>query len=394
MNKNKPFFKVSKQANGVPLVLLEGMIGANEDYTAFREAIMNLADAGNTRIKFIINSVGGFIVNGNAMRDLVCSYNWTREVDIIGIAASMAGVFSQVASPGCLGIYENAMFMTHKPQGVSAGESADHRTAADTQDKLEGLLKNAFTSRNVKAETMKDWFVDSKPKWFTAQEAVNAGICDYVITGKQLSAKPTNVFKDEEGAFNFYNSITIETQTQKKDMNKLLMQVVLMLKNAGVNTVTIDSEEADVINALKNFQTTNSATITDFENKLKDFGKTRATDLIAAKEAAGTLNNLTDITRAKWVERAVKDFDAVNELLGDLSANKTVALPDVNEMLNRGGKTPNADTDKTDRTKWTFLDYEKNDPTTLKNMLLSDRAGYVALFTKEYGSAPELGSQH
>jgi ATP-dependent Clp protease protease subunit len=383
----KTFFEIKNQAN-LTNIHVTGEIGYDVDYAAFRNALINTVSSGVKRVKLVLNSCGGDMTEGFAMYDYIMSTGLTVEVEIIGMAASMAGVFSQCAGKGLLGMHENALFMTHKPQSISVGESSRHRTTADTSDKLEEKAKKVFTNRGIAADAMADWFKDGQMKWFTAEEALEAGICDYIIKSNRSSAKPekpASSFKNMGEAFKYYNSfLQNQKPKSKSNMNKLLMSVVLMLNNAGVTNVNLDSSEDEVVTALNTFNVANSAKISQLQAVANNAAKSIAVSMIAGYKASGHLPaDLSEVDTAKWVDRAEKSPDAVKDLL-DAVKPTVAALPDFNNLLDKTRKKDEAGL-PSNKDSWTLPQWEQNDPKGLKNMLENNLDAYKKLFKAEYG---------
>jgi ATP-dependent protease ClpP protease subunit len=380
------FFNISNKDN-IPVISITGIIGKDADYAGFRNAIMKIADTGAKRVKLLINSGGGSMIDGFAIYDLLTTMNMTVEIEIIGMAASMGGILTQAASPGLCGIHENACVMTHQPQSGSAGESNAHRAAADFSDKLLAKAKAIFVKRGVKEETMKDWFQPGIMKWFTAEEAVAAGICDYIIKSDK-KIKPNNSFTNEMKAYEFYNSLNTENQNPTK-MNKLLVSVVLMLNNAGITNVTIDSTEEDVVKALNVFNASQATKVTNLETQIANTAKTRAADLIENAITAKKLIVANDVDKNKWIARAEKDYDMVKDVIDAVPA----PVIDINSQLSRKTDAEMAAEKGTatnvlpaERSKWTMEQYEQNDPAALRNMLTSNLPEYKKLFKAQYGT--------
>lgn len=385
----KPFFTLKQEGN-TTVINIDGYIGEDVEYAPFRDALLNAITAGAKRLKFKINSGGGSIIEGSAIYDVVKSFNLLIEVEIIGMAASMAGVLSQLASPGMLGIYPNASVMTHRPKSGPYGESDQLRSAADFCDDLESKIIKIYESRTGKTtEQVKAWFKPGVDTWFTAEKAVAAGLVDYIITTDAVSKdkRPTN-FKSEADVIGFYNSLHEKPKSNK--MNKLLMAVVLMLNKAGVTNVNADSSEDEVIAAFNKYDSDITAKIVSYENSIKDANKKRAADLVNNAIKLGKLptNTSTD-DKAKWISRAEKDFEMVNDLIGGDAAPVTV---DFNAQLDKDAKggpaASNAGGENKDnkpRAEWTLLDWEKKDPKGLRNMLTNDLAGYQKLFKAYHG---------
>lgn len=397
---NKPFFTIKNEL-GTTVIHIDGEIGYDVDYAGFRNAIINLIGQGVKRVKLMINSVGGDMGDGFAMYDFIRSINIIVECEIIGMAASMAGVLAQCASPGMLSIHENALVMTHRPQSTSRGESDNHRTAADLSDKLENKAKAIYVNRGANPDKMKDWFKPGQMKWFTAEEALAAGIVDSIIKGNGPAVKPTqslNTFKDEVSAFKYFN--TFLPKTNNSNMNKLLYAVVLMLNSNGITTVNSESTDDEVVKALNAFETKRKADLLELENKVKNVAKTRATDLVATYKAQGKFPaDMKADDETKWLERAEKDpegFLAMMSLIPGttpVQAADTSKIPDFNAVLGQANQqvvatAANGTGLPANKKDYTIRQWEEHDPEGLKNMLQNNRPEYHRLFKAFYNAEP------
>jgi ATP-dependent protease ClpP protease subunit len=397
------FFSIKNEL-GSPVIHINGEIGWSVNYGSFRTAIMELSAKGNKSVKLIINSVGGDMIEGFAMYDFVKSLNMLVEVEIIGMAASMAGVFAQCASPGMLAIHENALVMTHRPQSYSRGESDQHRTAADVSDRLEEKAKAIYIKRGADPKKMADWFKPGQMKWFTAEEALAAGIVDRIIkheSGKSNAKlnQPINTFKSESEAFKYYNSIFFN-KTQIS-MNKLLLGVVMLLNSNGVTNVAADSSEEDVLKAVQNFVNDQKTKISNLNTQVQNSVNERAKDLVASFKNQGKLpKDMKPEDEAKWVEMAAKQPEMFNQMMSLVvqgPSNQTGApdpnpggtkIVDFNQLLegskpeNNGGSNPN------DKKTWTIRDWEQKDPEGLKNILVNNKVEYHKMFKAFYNVEP------
>lgn len=366
--KQNQFFSIV-QNNATPTVYIDGIIGDDADYASFRNAFVTLLEKGVKRIKLIINSGGGSMIQGFAMYDLLkYRTDLIIEVEVIGMAASMAGILMLAASPGLLGIHKNASIMTHKARMAVAGSSDDLREVAKHGDKLENQSKQIVINRTgKKAEDVEAWFEKGKDKWFTAEEAVAEGLCDYIIESgagaKERPAKMTN----EADVFGFYNSIT----TQKKhpiSMNKVIAMLTAM---SVQHNLTAESTEDQVAAVFKTVVDAQNARISALENQLKAGAKEKAVALIEAAIAAGKVKAET---KDKMIENATADYDGVKLILDNITGRV-----DVNALLDQNKKEKDGD-DKKD--KRTFSQYSEDE---LRKMQTQDPTRFEQLRKEEYG---------
>lgn len=121
-----------------------------------------------------INSPGGDVFDGLAIYNSLAQRpgNVTTVVD--GLAASAASFIAQagkqrVVSPG-------SMMMIHDAAGVAFGNGSDMREMADLLDKVSDNLASIYASHSGIAEGWRDAM--QKESWYTADEAVAAGLAD------------------------------------------------------------------------------------------------------------------------------------------------------------------------------------------------------------------------
>lgn len=372
--KVNPFFKV-KNNGSIPEIFINGIIGEDADFASFRDALVNIINSGNRVMKMVINSGGGSMTEGFAYYDLLKQSGMIVKVDIIGLAASMAGVLSQAASPGMLCIHDNASVMCHKPQSGADGESGMLRSMADYADKLEAKAVKIYASRTGKTEDeVKEWFKPGTMKWFTAEEAVAAGICDCIIKNDAPKAKriPQN-FTNANEVYTFYNSITQNPKTDNMKKNILVLNAYKVQ-----HTLTDESTDDQVSLVVENALKANAAAmqlkdeeITKLKGLMEASNVTNATTLVKAAIKDGKIKAEDE---AKYIEKATKDYDFVSNLFAGLQGRvdpKTVIALGADSS-----KTVAATVTKT---------YNQHSESELRDLKKNDFATFKALFKAEYG---------
>lgn len=133
-----------------------------------------------------INSPGGDVFEGNAIFSLLKTHSATIEVEVIGMAASMASVIAQVGDT--VRIAPNAMMMIHDPWTIAFGNASKFRKTAETLDKVKSTLLGIYTSKSGKTEAEVSKMMISET-WMTAEEAVEHGFADEVMEYDEDDAK-------------------------------------------------------------------------------------------------------------------------------------------------------------------------------------------------------------
>ena len=135
-------------------------------------------------INLYINSPGGSVTAGMAIYDTMNFIKCDVSTICIGMAASMGAFLLSSGAKGKRMILPNAEVMIHQPSGGARGQATDIKIVADnilkTKKKLNEILA-ANTGKpleQIEIDTERD-------NYMSAQEAVDYGIVDSIITSRQ-----------------------------------------------------------------------------------------------------------------------------------------------------------------------------------------------------------------
>jgi ATP-dependent Clp protease, protease subunit len=129
-------------------------------------------------INLRINSPGGDVFEARAIATAIRQHKSEIVAHIDGVAASAATYIATAASR--IEIADGAFMMVHKAWTLAYGNSTDMREVADLLDKLDASIEADYAKKTGKdADTIKQWMADET--WFTAQEAVDAGLADALV---------------------------------------------------------------------------------------------------------------------------------------------------------------------------------------------------------------------
>lgn len=126
-----------------------------------------------------INSPGGSVFGAQAMVAAMRAYPDQITAQVDSLAASAASVIAAEAATCTMA--PGSMLMIHKAWGVSVGNEAEMRQTADLLAKIDGQLADSYARRSG-GEPVAFLDLMAAETWFTAQEAVNAGLADSVLT--------------------------------------------------------------------------------------------------------------------------------------------------------------------------------------------------------------------
>ena len=159
-----------------------GWLGATAD-----DFIDDLRGITATNILLRVNSPGGAVYEGIAIANALRSHPANVTVQVDGIAASIASVIAMAGDR--VRMMPNAMLMLHDASGLTFGNAADHREMAELLDKISGNIADAYAARA--GGSRDEWRqVMVKETWYTAEEAVEAGLADEVVPTPKRGDEP------------------------------------------------------------------------------------------------------------------------------------------------------------------------------------------------------------
>ncbi len=135
-------------------------------------------------IHLYINSPGGSVTAGMAIYDTMQYIKCDVSTICVGMAASMGAFLLAGGAKGKRFVLPNAEVMIHQPSGGAKGQATEIQIAAEnilkTKKKLNQMLaeNTGKDIEQVTADTERDY-------WMNAQEALDYGLVDGIITKKE-----------------------------------------------------------------------------------------------------------------------------------------------------------------------------------------------------------------
>ena len=141
------------------------------------EFVDELRQIDATRITLHLNSPGGDVFDGIAIANSLIEHPATVTVKVDALAASIASVIALAGDRVIMG--RAAQMMIHNASALCWGEASDLRAMADLLDKITGVIAQVYADRT--GTPVKGWreAMDAET-WYTAEEAVEAGLADEV----------------------------------------------------------------------------------------------------------------------------------------------------------------------------------------------------------------------
>lgn len=167
-------------------VRLYGEIGDYfEDGISERDVIKGLDLMGGQDITISMKSDGGDVFQGLSIYNQLVNYSGKVSIVIDGIAASIASVIAMAGDD--IAIHSNSMLMIHNPWTVAMGDATEFRGVADLLDKIGSEIAAVYANSSGRD---KEYFVElmSTDTYFTADEALESGLVDRIVTHKKEGA--------------------------------------------------------------------------------------------------------------------------------------------------------------------------------------------------------------
>lgn len=157
-----------------------GLWGTTADAFAAEVAALDVDE-----ITLHLNSPGGDAWDGVAIHNTLKDHKARVTVVVDGLAASAASLIAVAGQT--VRMNRGAQLMVHDPSGLAYGPATDMREVADLLDKLAGSYAALYAAKA--GGTTADWRAVMKAEtWYTAAEAVAAGLADEMVDGDQPAA--------------------------------------------------------------------------------------------------------------------------------------------------------------------------------------------------------------
>lgn len=130
-------------------------------------------------IRLRLNSIGGEVYAGFAIFQAIRSLHKPVVVQVDGLAASIAGIIAMAAPRVEMGKY--ARLMIHSVSGGGFGNKTELRKLIAEIESLESSIADILAGRlGMEAAEVAATYFDGTDHWFTAQQALDAGLADAI----------------------------------------------------------------------------------------------------------------------------------------------------------------------------------------------------------------------
>lgn len=146
----------------------------------------DLRSLGDKTLHLHVNSPGGDVMDGRAMAAALAQYPGKVIAYVDGLAASAASFLIMHADE--VEMTEGAFVMIHNGWTMTMGDRHEHLATAELLAKVDdSIVTDYLTRAKVDEPQLRAW-MDAE-KWFTAAEALEAGLIDRVAEGRKDKAE-------------------------------------------------------------------------------------------------------------------------------------------------------------------------------------------------------------
>ena len=138
----------------------------------------------NRDIQIYLNSPGGSVYAGLGIYDTMQFIQPDVATICTGMAASMAAVLLCAGADGQRSASKHSRIMIHQPMGGIQGQASDIEITAREIQKIKKELYEIIASHS-KQDYEKVWADSDRDYWMTAEEALQYGMIDEVLTKKK-----------------------------------------------------------------------------------------------------------------------------------------------------------------------------------------------------------------
>jgi len=178
-----------------------------------KEFIAELKKYKGQHIDLRINSVGGSVIEGDAIFNALRRHRGGLTVHVDGLAASMASVIAMAGDK--ISMADNALLMIHNPWSLAMGDADDLRKEAATLDKIKGSMVRTYARRANLPQSDISAMMDEE-KWMDAREALELGFVDEIEEGNLAAASVTRT-EAQERFDKLKNSMSRKTKSAKAE---------------------------------------------------------------------------------------------------------------------------------------------------------------------------------
>lgn len=190
-SRSREWCRINAQAGAATEIMIYDVIGSYWMETDAQSIANQIKDLDTDEIVVRLNSPGGDAFDGIAIMNALRAHSATVTVRVDGLAASAASVIAMAGDEIVMG--EGSQMMIHEAWLYTSGSADYLRSEADRLDKMTDSITSLYARRA--GGEFDEWrALVAAETWFTADEAVAAGLADRVGTSAPDSGAPAAAF--------------------------------------------------------------------------------------------------------------------------------------------------------------------------------------------------------
>jgi len=325
-----------------------------------------------------INSVGGSVIEGMGIFTALMNAKALIHTHADGVAASISGIIFQAGKKRFMNDFARVMI-----HDVAAPVGTDSAAVDNFREMIiKVLLNNTGKSREEVLQYM------TNETWFTAPEAISAGLADQVINTNRLLTLAQNKETDLMAVYNAAKEILNDGETPNNNQNQLKM-----LKITNALDLQEGANEETVLNAVKEIQNQVKTEVeakdaaTEEVTGLKTENEALKSEIEALKTAATEANDAAAIT---FVENAIKDGkieESKREAIITMAKNDLDSVKNLLDAVSikHADITNTITPEKGAAPKKGLREMEKTDPRGLEKIRNEQPDLFASMYKEEYG---------
>jgi ATP-dependent protease ClpP protease subunit len=224
-------------------IRIDGPIGAGplEESVNAKRFVADLGKLKSSEINLYLNSPGGSVMDANVIYAALQRHPAKVNIIVDGWALSAASMIAMAGDTVSMG--KRSMMMLHNPHTVIAGNAAAIRKTADMLDKIKLNMMEVYGQRLQGTPDEIAAILDAET-WYSADEAVNAGLADQVIPDSRLPAPVPTSFLDQISLPAAFAAYTQNSEAPVLDTQEFESKIASLEKDNSELKAQIAAEKA------------------------------------------------------------------------------------------------------------------------------------------------------
>lgn len=346
-------------------------------------SLFSQLEAKYSKITVKLHSYGGSVFDGNLIYNTIQNSKKDVDLDIIGIAASMAAIISQSRKDKKPRMVRNGFLMIHAPSGSTYGGALDHENNAKLLRSIENTLVQVLSASISKPKNyVAKWMVGDN--WFDAEEALREGLISEIIE-PESDTITANLNPQELGAqgmyYQFTALLTPKNELQTNLDHTMKKPIIEALALTGVNEQSSDTAVIEAVkqhfeaktNGLQGKLDAEIKKNQTLEAKFKEQGKAAIAVEIEAAKKAGKITQDQVATYEGIAEAS--GIETLKTVLGAIPARKSIT-----GQMQGSGKQDGP----VGRESWDFDKWQKEDPKGFEALAKESPEAFQELLNAKY----------